>query len=409
MNRNYLYTKNEINFSHSVIVLVIISCLIAMLNSLNIHSGISICFAFSFLVIFYFMCKKIVRSKKESLLLVGVVFFTIFNVICNYLLSESTMAFDFQYLKKIAFFLSFAILLEYSQHYRISSCATSVLTILPVITGLILIFSYYFLGNNAVMMGVNQTVVGGITLGFSNSNFTGIWLVHFFIYSVLFVLDSKKNIKIRMLISPILFVYMYLIYLTKARACLIGIIAFILLLCGYRLLKKFNKSLSICVILFPVLFPLIYEKIISLASIKSIFGFLVSEGKTLSSRVGIWNMALEEIYRHPILGDYNKIEAGYFGFSHLHNMHLDVWLSYGVVVLILFLILLYKSVYSNNYNFNNFYQYACICGFYTIILIGTFEAMVVSGAMGLNLLTVGFLLLSRNSSPMEIVDKKYIR
>lgn len=79
--------------------------------------------------------------------------------------------------------------------------------------------------------------------------------------------------------------------------------------------------------------------------------------------------------------------------SQLHNTHLDVLCSYGIVPFLLFIKLLYKNIIQILRKANTFYKYAAFTSFCAVLIMGTFEAAVVSGSMGLNLLTVGFIVL----------------
>ena len=105
-------------------------------------------------------------------------------------------------------------------------------------------------------------------------------------------------------------------------------------------------------------------------------------------------MAFDSFWQHPITGNYSGISGG-SGASQMHNTHVDVLCSYGIFAAILFMQNLYQNMRSVNSCIKSSYQHAAFCAFAAIIIMGTFEAAVVAGAMGLNLLTVSLLVLAK--------------
>ena len=56
----------------------------------------------------------------------------------------------------------------------------------------------------------------------------------------------------------------------------------------------------------------------------------------------------------------------------------------------------------------SFFNYYAVCGYFAIIATGAFEAAVVAGAMGLNLLTAGIVLLANRPVDGELKDENHI-
>ena len=81
-------------------------------------------------------------------------------------------------------------------------------------------------------------------------------------------------------------------------------------------------------------------------------------------------------------------------FSHVHNTHLDVWMSYGVVPFILFFTLLHKVTWLSYQQTSTRFQRMSLYAFMACFIQGFFEASLMSGSAGLFLLSFGFLLLS---------------
>lgn len=147
------------------------------------------------------------------------------------------------------------------------------------------------------------------------------------------------------------------------------------------------------VVTVPILLVAVYRYLLNAWWFQRIFSFLVSDGKGLDSRLAVWNPALESLKTHLILGNYSGISHG-TGASQLHNTHLDVICSYGVIPFILFLYMIYSVCRKAAAQPMNVFNYYALCGFMSVIVMGSFEAAVVAGAMGMNILTAGLMILA---------------
>ena len=124
------------------------------------------------------------------------------------------------------------------------------------------------------------------------------------------------------------------------------------------------------------------------------FDFLdLGEGKAVSSREMIWEFGLKYFYDHPLLGSYYHISKG-SGISQLHNTHLDILVSYGLVPALFFIALLYRALERILANSPTKLSNISIFAFFAIIIQGSFEAALVSGGVGLYILSFGFLLIA---------------
>lgn len=376
-------------FSACSVFLVLIACCITIATVFKKIELVSLLFSLSFVVIFLFASVRIICEKKAKLVPSILIVVSVLNIILGLLLVPYATV-NFDYFKKVMMFVAFIFFLNYAKDYSISGKAYSYIQTIPVITGGVLLVSYYFGGNV-------DTYARGITLGFSNPNFTGMWLLHFFLYTFLYLIESKKNIYLRIGLFLLLYIYIHMISLTLARSCIIGIIIFFILLLTKRIFKTYNRVMLWTVVIFPIIFVLLYILWANQTWFVDLFSVMETEGKTLTSRLSIWKAALEQYKSNPILGSYYAISGG-TGQSQMHNTHLDVLCSYGLVPLILFCKNLFDVSRSACQSGGSFYNDAALCAFITIILTGIFEAAIVSGAMGLNLLTVGLLLLSKRNN-----------
>jgi len=124
------------------------------------------------------------------------------------------------------------------------------------------------------------------------------------------------------------------------------------------------------------------------------YDVLFSEAKALSSRTEVWTNAFEMIKAHSITGAYYQISDG-TGSSQMHNTHIDVWASYGTIVFILLIIYLIRIVISISEKCTLKLQTISVIAFLGIIVMGTGEAALFSGGVGIYILSCSFLLLAK--------------
>lgn len=154
-----------------------------------------------------------------------------------------------------------------------------------------------------------------------------------------------------------------------------------------------GKTASVIVVLFPLIFVIVYMLVIDLDGINELFSFMVGEGKQLSSRVKIWKPALDAFRQSPLFGAYFQISDG-TGESQMHNSHLDILVSYGVVAFAVFCYYIYSIMQriKNRENYDQIAFIAFICTF----LLGIGEAAIFSGGLGIYL-HAGIFLAIANS------------
>ncbi len=378
-------TKFE--YSTCIGIEVLLASAIAVANAVGQHSLVSLLFALSFLVAFLYVVMDILKKRALNVSCL-VCFLCSFSVACNWLLHNGGLSFD--YLKKLIMFCAFILLLYYATRpvSVISSAAARILEYAPLAASVFLVVSYYFLGNN-------ERQGEAITLGFSNPNFTGMWLLHCFLFLALFVIKAFDGAsKWRLLAAPLLPMLFSLISLTEARGSLVGAIFFILFFLLGGLLKRIPRTFSFFVAVFPIVYAIVYLNVVDIPWFRETFAFLESEGKTLDSRVGIWQRSFESFRASPLFGDYFGISGG-TGQSQLHNTHIDVLCSYGVFSFVLFVKFLYDRLAAAFGKAKGLYGRAAVFAFAAVIVAGSFEAAIVAGAMGLNLLTVSLLTMNK--------------
>ena len=377
----------KFDFSECAKIEIILVALIVLFTILRQNAAISLCFELSFIALLAYTIRRAAFKTFEiwPLLLITV---AVVNVLVNGLLSSNANL-GFNYFKKVIMFSAFVLMLYFSEEDSVSPETITIVKNVPVICAAMLVVSFFLLGNTA-------RYAGGVTLGFSNPNFTGMWLLHLAIYTFLFTIDEKKKRKIRILSGILLIAVIWLIFQTQARSCLIGIALF----CAICLIGKVfgnyiakNSMFIALVVIAPILLVVLYHYLLNAQWFQRIFSSFVSAGKGLDSRLSVWDPAIKLLRENYILGDYSGISNG-TGASQLHNTHLDVICSYGIVPFMLFLWLLNsvcRKVANKSMSYSN---YCALCGFISVIIMGSFEAAVVAGAMGMNILTAGLIILA---------------
>lgn len=352
---------------------------------------ISFCFSLTFIILFSMWFVSIYQTRKINSLLILLIVFALMNVTINAGYTLLTLVSIPEYIKKIIMMISTMLSFYILMLYKPNKIIRNYVAWMPMLMGISLIISYYFLGNT-------DSMAQAITLGFSNPNFTAMWLIHLFLYGAYNTFSTKKIlIKIFCLIYCLLIIQ--LLFLTMARACIGGFFAFILLVIWGFIKRSYKLSPIVlwAILLFPLAFMLIYMGATNYLTYTNTFDMVVSEGKSITSRVGVWTDALTSFKQAWWTGNYAGVSYG-TGTSQMLNIHLDILASYGVLPFILFLGLLWQIVRYFNKQLSSFSNYLAFVSFLTIILTGTFEAGLVAGCMGLNFLTSGFLVLSNSET-----------
>ena len=236
-----------------------------------------------------------------------------------------------------------------------------------------------------------------LTFHFSNPNLTAIFLLHSVLYCSVALYHFKSRM-FRLLILILALVLIRFIYLTKARSCLVSLAFFAAFVVLNLVLKKdvrISKYLSLLLLSSPLIFALGYLALAESGLLEKFFSFLqFGEGKPLTSRVNIWMAALADFAGNPLFGAYDVISEG-SGMSQMHNTHIDILVSYGVLPFMLFISLLHKGVQKVLPLATAGFSRMGLFAFYTVIIMGTFEAALVSGSVGLYIMSFGFLLLAK--------------
>ena len=390
-NIKFVFDK-DIILNVCIMIEFILCFFISFFTMLGESSYVSFMFTLTFIVLiltfFYVLFKEkleIIDAQNLLILLTIIVFGIISILIVSKVIS-------FNYLKKYFMFLSTLIFL-----YIITKTYIKMYTLnFILLINFLLIFLYYFFYH----FGNTAYVKGGLALNFSNPNLLSLWLLHSLLYSIIsFFYTSTKIIKLFSIIGILILIP--LILQTKTRSVFLALVIFIILF-FYSLFQKnkFNKILTIILLLYPLIFSILYLYSINIPHILELFDFVSTPGKGLDSRLSTWLFAFNVIKNSKLFGNYFLISFG-TGRSQLHNTHIDTMASYGCFVFLLFIIYLYRIIYPITASCKGITQKIALSSFFAIIIMGSGEAAFVSGSVGMYLLSCSYLLFARNTNKLK--------
>ncbi|MBR3382870.1 MAG: O-antigen ligase family protein [Clostridia bacterium] len=375
----------KLNYMTGIMAEFALLLLIVLFTLFHVKGGVSPVFYLTFIVLIPLIVKSMVgRAIPWALLFL--VFTTLLNVTVNAMLSRIAKI-SFEYFFKMIMFLCTMLYFWSVSETVIDEKSGVRLTLIPMLMGIFMIASYYLLGNRT-------QIAGCITLGFVNPNFTGMWLTHVLLYGVYIIVSVKKPL-VRVPVAAISLLCLVLIWNTFTRSCFFGLAFFAIMMFVGKVwnVRKLSPVMVVLIILLPLICALFYLFIADSTWFSKLFDFIVRPGKKLNARDEIWRVTLNMLKNNPLIGCYSEISNG-TGLSQLHNTHIDVLCSYGVIPFVLFIVSLTAVVGKVNQRIRSFRQFTALSAFLSIIVIGSFEAAIVSGSTGLYILSGGFLLLS---------------
>ena len=380
----------------------VLAGLVFIFNLLGINIAVSVSFAASFVVLLaYVVLSGVVRKTDMTLLFL--ILISGVNVVINGAMNGEVV-FSFDYIKKLIFFYTSIIFFQLVTKVEIKAKIINPIKYIILIISCFLVFDYFILGNRA-MRGRY------LTLGFTNPNFTAMWLLHLSLFLVYFFFMTR-SIPMKLFCGAVFSFMIFVIFETKNRSTLVVFVFFFLMLSVGALRKKYTLSniTLFLILVFPFLFFAFYNLLVGNSTITDMFQFAISTGKELDSRTEIWDYASGLLINNGwIIGDYASLHVNNStGMLQMHNSHLDVLVSYGIVPFVLFLKFHYSLLKKVNKRVSTFPQFVAFCAFLSVIILGTFEAGIYSGCTGLNFLSGALLLIAsyNGNAPCESHSRK---
>lgn len=334
-----------------------------------------------FVLIWSIFAHPFLIRREISQMVALISFLSFVNVLISSAMGNGIFSFNYfvNYFAFIFLLLYMMLMCSYKPTYNIG------IAILWVGIGISAIYalSYY-------VLHVSTSVFEGyFTMNFSNPNLLAMFLYQ----AVLFCLVSffvMQKYWLKVLCAIIGVADFNLMMMADSRNCIISF-GLVVIATIYFIIKKKNKINSWIlkfVAVFPFVFVWIYLSYVNVINIED-DTLLNHDGKTVMSRVNIWNYILDHMdTANYIFGNYPMLQGN------AHNSHLSVLASFGLIVTILFIVFLYKVMKLCSESFSSYKQTVCLIGFMGIIFTGMAEGALVCGSLGLYMPACTFLCLS---------------
>lgn len=350
-----------------------------------------------FLTLMLWLCTTMERFDWLDLLVVLIVVLAFTNVVINGILAGASIS--FQYMKKYIMFCCTLIFFAAANKITIDEHTVRFFECLYLGIGAFLLLM--FLTKNVQMHLLNGQYTQYLTFRFTNPNLTALFLSCMIMFLIV-VSFREKHIIWKCLLLLMAVIEGIFLYQTLSRNSMLATAAFVFIAFLLFLRKKqiqLKKWILWLAALAPLLFAVIYLQFVHNDTIANMLSFIVKEGKNLDSRVSIWSKAITAFTASPILGAYYQISNG-TGTSQLHNTHIDVLASYGVVVFAMVCVFLYCLMRSMQERKQSYMQTIALVGFICALLLGIGEAALLSG--GLSVYLYFGVFLTTNNEPQGI-------
>jgi len=383
----------KINIENLAIkLLYIVAAGIVVAQVLGMFSISSLLFSCTFVMVLVFWV--IVSSKrigKINLLGAAIVILAFTSVLLNAMFTGTMISFG--YMKKVIIFSSTILFFVAASEMKVDIGNKIFIRRLIDLLIVFLIIMYFI--QNRAMHILYGRVSNYLTFRFTNPNLTAIFLTSILLYKIITMLQKKYIVNKITDLVLIAFIIKFIIE-TRARNCMLVIVIFMVQMIVYIAMPKFKiftkKVYAKCIAVLPLAFAVVYMLVIRIPVINYIFSFLVSEGKDINSRHYLWSLSFDQISNSPIIGAYSQLSRGTGEFQ-MHNTHIDIVSSYGVIVLVLVIIFLYSVLWKKINRSTGRQDLLYSIAFASILMSGIGEAALFSGGLGIYIFAGLFLLL----------------
>lgn len=319
--------------------------------------------------------------NEQDLLAILILVISFSNVIINGIIEGAD--FTFNYVKKLVMFDTTIIYFTAACKLKIEQNTFRVLKYIYTGIGMALIAAYRYYGRKVNVFHGQYTKY--LTFGFTNPNLTAVFLCCLAMFLVILAIREKRPaLKLLFLLLGVFQVIF--LHMTQARNAILtiwifGMCIILSLLLEKRRQKPIPKWFIFIIAIAPLLFAAFYLRLIHNAAVENAFSFMIDEGKNLDSRERIWRRGIKAFTDSPFLGAYYQISNG-TGSSQMHNSHIDILCSYGIIVFALVCVFLFLLLLHIQQNYTNIYGRAMLIGFGCALFLGTGEATIFSGGLG---------------------------
>lgn len=367
-----------------IVTQMLISVCIIFFTLIDRQPVTSAFFALSFInLIFLFLT----TYRSDGIASYGWIFMAwcVFSIIYSYL--DSGKNFAFEHLVSLFTFFATVLYLQVVNNIEVNKTIAHRVLFIGAVSSALYPIGYYFLGANEFRnMG---SVL--LTMHFSSSNLTGMYLAQACLYSLLgFVLTKRKLNK---LLLVVLFGFdFYFLFLSGARNSMIAVLMVIVALVFMIIKRRSQINHAVCwiVAIIPLAFAIAYLVFIDTIVARGTLDFIVEEGKPISSRVCIWSNVFQTLKGiHWLTGDFAKLRGN------LHNTHITILGSYGVIGVFMLISYLTKVMKKTCAFVSSPKQAVCVIAFFGTIFMGNGEAALFYGSLGMYAIACSYLILAR--------------
>lgn len=386
--------QNKINTGIIISFLIALGIVYNIMNDTSFISSTLI--SISFVYVFFMFIRQLAYKKinQEYLRLLCFSFVLVFF---NVTLSGVG---GFDYYKKAIMYSATITWMICCVNYRLSKKTVSVILFINLFINLLYLLFY----QQGFSVYEGQVL---LTLNFANPNQTGMFILNSLLYTGIMITAGNDLVEKKIhyfimlaILIPIFLKVAQLLVLTGCRSSYMSLALFAFLVIVDYLFRgkiKIKKWMALSISIVPFVFVFIYLAYASNLSADVAMG-VEDAGKSSTTRIPIWKPIIDNFWHYFIIGDYYGISNG-TGMSQMHNTHLDVYASYGILPLILYVRIIYLVICQSVRNSCSRFQRISVYAFIACMVSCMFEASLVAGSAGMFFLTIGFLAFA--NSPMQ--------
>lgn len=365
---------------------------VVIFQLLNLQNMVSMFFYGTFIVtLLLWICTMEKEIDRIDFLAMSILALAFINVAINGILAGAS--FTFQYMKKYIMFCSTIAFFSAARKSPFRQKDFRWFEYLYL--GICAFFILMYYTQSRQMHLLNGSYTRYLVFRFTNPNLTALFLSCIMMFLAVAGVCEKSKIRKSILFLTAVFCAVF-VFQTESRNAIIVLFIFICLFGIFLLRKKpliIGRFVSLITAIFPLAFAELYLLYIQKLKTAPFLSFIISEGKNIDSRVTIWKKAMQAFETSPVIGAYYQISNGTGSFQ-MHNTHLDILTSYGIVVLVLVCIFLYKLLRKMQEAGQSKMQSISTIAFMCALLLGMGEAALFSGGLAVYLYSGVFLLLS---------------
>lgn len=382
--------KLKINDDTLIILVYILSCGMIVGQLMGIQMITSLSFALSFVVVSLIWAVHLDKMNVLDFLSVAIIFLSLLSafITCR----NFSVGYFYKWLMFSAVFMCFSSCLK----IKIQETTIKALFGINFILSISCVLAYIIRFDEAFY--ITNTGVRYLKFDFYNPNSLALFLVGIVSTGMLYCAIYQVKLWKRICYISI---FLFLIIKTLSRTSLIAVLFFVAISVIFMRKKYYylpkNGVFNLIISVFPLLFAMVYLSLIGNVNQNGFLSVLISEGKELDSRQYVWKYAFELFEKSPVMGSYGYVTTT-SEFSQMHNSHVDVLASYGIVVFVLVVLFLFIVLKESIRKSRETKRSLSVWAFIMCLMLGSGEAILFSGGLSFYLMVGQFLLFSNASA-----------